>query len=487
MTVLFTTVPSKRLAQNITSIDLTFQLDNIEGWDGVNLAAASFGTQAYAVFRDVNSTVMELMEIDPSTIASASITILRRGLNFTGDRTTQVTANKLVWVKGTTIVELGSPSPQDFQYLKEYIDGIAIAGAPDASTTTKGISKASVAPASPSSPIFVGDNDPRVPTQGENDAMVGTGGTPATANPFITLLGTSDGSADQSQTTQNASTAVGQTDSSGNRNKIAQSFVAAKSIVKSANLYKSADTGTFAGTMTVSIQADSAGSPSGSALASKVITNAFYKQYSTGDFLAIFSSELAVTIGSTYWLVIETSTSDSANCPNLGTNSAGGYGSGSVKYKNTTDGWVVVSTIDLYFKINEGFSAKPIKASSTGTLPTPLGAGNIKTGTVATATTGTAVTHGFGRKPYAVRGFYCDADSSHMAYSQGTYDVANNVYIANYVNYNEASAGSGTVGTDCLVRTGATGLVAITVAADENVVIFIAASGTPTIGYEITG
>lgn len=60
---------------------------------------------------------------------------------------------------------------------KTYVDGVAIAGAPDSSTTTKGVTKMSVAPASATSPIAVGDNDPRVPTQNENDALVGTSGT----------------------------------------------------------------------------------------------------------------------------------------------------------------------------------------------------------------------------------------------------------------------------------------------------------------------
>lgn len=34
----------------------------------------------------------------------------------------------------------------------------------DASTTVKGVTKVSVAPASPTAPIAIGDNDPRVPT-----------------------------------------------------------------------------------------------------------------------------------------------------------------------------------------------------------------------------------------------------------------------------------------------------------------------------------
>lgn len=68
---------------------------------------------------------------------------------------------------------------------KSYADGLAIAGSPDSSTSVKGITKMSTAPASPTSPIAVGDNDTRVPTQGENDALVGlSGNAVGTANPL---------------------------------------------------------------------------------------------------------------------------------------------------------------------------------------------------------------------------------------------------------------------------------------------------------------
>lgn len=56
---------------------------------------------------------------------------------------------------------------------KAYVDGVAIAGGADASTTIKGITKLSTAPASAANPIAVGDNDPRVPTTDENDALAG--------------------------------------------------------------------------------------------------------------------------------------------------------------------------------------------------------------------------------------------------------------------------------------------------------------------------
>jgi len=78
-----------------------------------------------------------------------------------------------------------TPASNEFATVA-YADAISVAGAADATTTTKGISKMSVAPASASNPIAVGDNDGRVPTQDENDALVGTSGTPSTSNKFVT-------------------------------------------------------------------------------------------------------------------------------------------------------------------------------------------------------------------------------------------------------------------------------------------------------------
>ncbi len=56
---------------------------------------------------------------------------------------------------------------------KLYVDTVTINGAPDASTTTKGITKLSTAPVSPTNPIAVGDNDARV----ANPLTVAYGGT----------------------------------------------------------------------------------------------------------------------------------------------------------------------------------------------------------------------------------------------------------------------------------------------------------------------
>lgn len=69
---------------------------------------------------------------------------------------------------------------------KAYVDGVAIAGGANASSTVKGISKLSVDPVSGTNPIAVGDNDTRVPTATQTAALAGTSGTtPSGSNKFV--------------------------------------------------------------------------------------------------------------------------------------------------------------------------------------------------------------------------------------------------------------------------------------------------------------
>jgi hypothetical protein len=139
MSVKPTSVPTKRLAGSILSTEMAFRVDNILGWDGNALTASDFGTQGYGVFRDSARTRLELFEFDPSTIAASEITINKRGLKFTGDRTTEETDNKFDWTAGDTYVDLGTDTPQLIQYFQDYIDALAIAGSPLASTTISGL------------------------------------------------------------------------------------------------------------------------------------------------------------------------------------------------------------------------------------------------------------------------------------------------------------------------------------------------------------
>lgn len=127
-TVKFISVPTKRLAASINASSTSIKVSDILGWDGVDLTASDFGTKMYCVLRNDSNTQMEIMELDPSTIASASITILLRGLKFNGDLTTEVTANKLTWVKNETLVELGTDVPQLLEHTVRTVGDQTIAG-----------------------------------------------------------------------------------------------------------------------------------------------------------------------------------------------------------------------------------------------------------------------------------------------------------------------------------------------------------------------
>ena len=208
-----------------------------------------------------------------------------------------------------------------------------------------------------------------LPTGAQKAALAGTTGTPSSTNKYLTQQILYSTPTDQSQLTQDTSTAVGEADATTKHNILAQSFVAGVGKTRGVTLYKASDTGTFTGTVTIALQADTAGSPSGVNLTSTTITNAAWLLTATGAFDTIFSAEYATTIGTTYWIVVTTSTADNSNHPNLGGNSAGGYASGVSKFKNTTDGWATNGTIDLYFATLIGIQGVvPVTSATTGLI-----------------------------------------------------------------------------------------------------------------------
>lgn len=197
-----TTVPTKVLAESINASASSFKLNNINGWDGEALVSGDFGDPLYVIFRDAKNSKVELMEIDPATIANSSITISKRGLQFDGNLTTEVSANKLSWNKGDTFVDLGTDTPQLWQWLKEYIDTASIAGAVPAANVTAGIIKIATATELDADTEDDGTYDyvpnpatlaaskygTRLPSSDEKAALAGGGdfGTPSTSNKFLT-------------------------------------------------------------------------------------------------------------------------------------------------------------------------------------------------------------------------------------------------------------------------------------------------------------
>ena len=181
MALSFNTVPTKRLAQSIDASATAIKVNNILDWNGDDLDSATLGSRFYAVFRNALNTQIEIFELDPTTIADNSTTgvnILKRGLKFNGDVTTQVPEYMLTWVKDQTIVEFGTDVPQIFQNFvgiegDQEIDGvktfndspivpvatnaeqavnlgqlssIITAGGVDASSTVKGVAQLTVDP-----------------------------------------------------------------------------------------------------------------------------------------------------------------------------------------------------------------------------------------------------------------------------------------------------------------------------------------------------
>lgn len=119
--VKFVSVPSKRLKKALSASSDRLVLNNIRNWENesgeaTNLTPANFGDTQYVVLRDKNNTRLEIIEIDPSTIADSEITILKRGLQFDGDLVEEPTL-KQAWEVSGTIVELGTHTPQALESL----------------------------------------------------------------------------------------------------------------------------------------------------------------------------------------------------------------------------------------------------------------------------------------------------------------------------------------------------------------------------------
>lgn len=196
----FSTTLVSKTAVGATSATLTSGLD----LDGVQLPTGTYGFTI-----DRNNAQKEHFTATLTGSALTNIKTVTRGTGVgtsglvrTHRKGAEVIITDHVALKrmldvldGTTSLDSATPLSYDGTATistanqlatKAYVDGVAIAGAADSSTTVKGITKMSVAPVSASSPIAVGDNDTRVPTQGENDALVGTSGTPSSSNKYVT-------------------------------------------------------------------------------------------------------------------------------------------------------------------------------------------------------------------------------------------------------------------------------------------------------------
>lgn len=198
-------------------------VDNFTLPDGTNITMTMFGDTGYGTFEPgtAKEENFKFTGVTQNGNGTATLTGVTRGLKFVspydadtnlrqghGGGTPMVLSNSAPFynelsgkdndetITGTWTftnpnyprMNTATPPPTDDEQLatKKYVDDVAIAGAPDATNSVKGITKLSVAAVSPTDPIAVGDNDTRVPTQGENDALQGTSGTPSNTNRYVT-------------------------------------------------------------------------------------------------------------------------------------------------------------------------------------------------------------------------------------------------------------------------------------------------------------
>ena len=182
----YVAIPPKSLKTDVLSTDSTFKIRDIvwyTGSDGVdvNLAASDFGTDqvGYGVFepKTAREEWFTFSSANMATATTTGLTISARGLIRTAPYTTEATARKFNHEAGSTVLlytnspafyddfankdndetitglwtfptganyptvgsSYSAPTANLHIVTKQYADGLAIAGAPDGSTTVKGI------------------------------------------------------------------------------------------------------------------------------------------------------------------------------------------------------------------------------------------------------------------------------------------------------------------------------------------------------------
>ncbi|MBS1516601.1 MAG: hypothetical protein JSS91_00780 [Bacteroidetes bacterium] len=261
-----------------------------------------------------------------------------------------------------------------------YVNGVAVAGAPNASTTVKGIAEEAttseinaftqlgttgaelfVNPFYLSSSIYF----TQLPSSSQKSALVGSSGAVGTLNKYLTEDDATVYGGGLTQQSQNATQAVGEVDATTKANKICQTFILTLSSQIAIYLNKQANTGTNAGDVIIEFFAvDGSNNPTGAALATTTITAATWNAYPTGN--NYITIAYTFTIGTTYAMVVRQSTADNSNHINLGYQNTDVYASGTLKRYNVTDGWVAVNG-DLTFSLFGTVNNKVIRRTGTGT------------------------------------------------------------------------------------------------------------------------
>lgn len=193
--------------------------------------------------------------------------------------------------------------------------------------------------------------------------------TPANLYPKVTAV-TSNDNIDQSQTTVSAGGIY--FGNAGNFQQIAHNFTATKKNLISVIIQKYTSDGTYVGNVIVSIQATTAGKPNGTIIQSYTIPNATWEGLTNAvDYVVPMIATL--TPGTVYSIVLDSSTKDNTNRPNIKANTTT---SGMMSYNGSV--WSTYGTNALYFKTiysknTDNFTVRTDTQTLSVTAPTTDG------------------------------------------------------------------------------------------------------------------
>lgn len=188
-TVKFIQAQKFSLAGSGASIgDTTLLLQSFAGINGTLLTTTDLGVRAFGTIEPGNGSQEEQISftgVTQNSNGTATLTGVSTVL-FVSPYTATSGIGKTHAGASTFIL---SNDAGFYGQILDYIDTAIVSGGVPATTTVLGLNKISVAPVSPASPIAVGDNDPRIPTAGQAQALVGTAGTPSSTNQYVTASG----------------------------------------------------------------------------------------------------------------------------------------------------------------------------------------------------------------------------------------------------------------------------------------------------------
>lgn len=165
--------------------DTSIVLKSFLDINGVQLTMPSFGTVGYLTMEPGNGTQEEQISFTGIT-ANANGTTTLTGISSVLFITPYTKTSGLSKTHpGSTEVVISNTSGF-YNDIKGYIDTAIVSGAVPSTISVNGIGRVSVNPVDPANPIFVGDNDPRIPSAGASAALAGLSGTtPGATNLFV--------------------------------------------------------------------------------------------------------------------------------------------------------------------------------------------------------------------------------------------------------------------------------------------------------------